>query len=104
MAANTIRLSQLVGTFGPGAMLDLPERSVLMLGLDHWEMQGAGVFQRIEEPRLQRLLHLRLKDDERIVGDKPPELRTPPIDKGDPRALLRPFVRPRFPDGSLAKR
>jgi hypothetical protein len=70
MAANSIRLSQLVGTFGPGAMLDLPERSVLVLGLDHWEMQGTGTFQRIEEPRLQRLLHLRLKDDQRIVGDK----------------------------------
>ena len=42
MAENTIRMSQLVGTFGPGAMLDLPDRSVLVLGLDHWEMQGKG--------------------------------------------------------------
>ena len=55
-------------------MLDLPDRSVLVLGLDQWEMQGKGAFQKIEEPRLQRLLHLRLKDDDRIVGDKPPEL------------------------------
>src|SRR5271166_6417231 len=104
MADNSVRMSQLVGTFGPGAMLDLPDRSVLVLGLDHWEMRGKAAFQKIEEPRLQRLLYLRLKDDDRIVGDKPPELRTPPIDKPDPRALLRPFVRPRFPDGSLAKR
>ena len=65
-------------------MLDLPDRSVLVLGLDHWEMRGKAAFQKIEEPRLQRLLYLRLKDDDRIVGDKPPELRTPPIDKRDP--------------------
>jgi hypothetical protein len=97
MAANSIRLSQIVGTFGPGAMLDLPERSVLVLGLDHWEMQGTGAFQRIEEPRLQRLLHLRLKDDQRIVGDKPPELRTPPIDKGDPRTPSRAIKATVFP-------
>ena len=44
MAENSIRMSQLVGTFGPGAMLDLPDRSVLVLGLDHWEMQGQGGF------------------------------------------------------------
>jgi hypothetical protein len=48
MAENSIRMSQLVGTFGPGAMLDLPDRSVLVLGLDHWEMQGKATFQRIE--------------------------------------------------------
>lgn len=61
-------MSQLVGTFGPGAMLDLPDRSVLVLGIDKWEMQGKGTFQKIEEPRLQRLLHLWLKDDDRIAG------------------------------------
>ena len=42
MAENTIRMSQLVGMFGPGAMLDLPDRSVLVLGLEQWEMQGKG--------------------------------------------------------------
>jgi hypothetical protein len=85
MADNKVRLSQIVGTFGPGSMLDLPERSVLVLGLDHWEMFGTGTFKVIQEPRLQRLLHLRLKDDARVVGDRPPEFRTPPIDAGDPK-------------------
>jgi hypothetical protein len=92
-------MSQLVGLFGPGAMLDLPDRSVLVLGLDHWEMRGKAAFQKIEEPRLQRLLYLRLKDDDRIVGDKPPELRTPPIDKRDPRfpsPAVRATVFPRW--------
>jgi hypothetical protein len=85
MAENKVRLSQIVGTFGPGSMLDLPERSVLVLGLDHWEMFGTGTFKVIQESRLQRLLHQRLKDDSRIIGDRPPEFRTPPIDAGDPK-------------------
>ena len=85
MADDKVRLSQVVGVFGPGAMLDLPERSVLVQGLDHWEMFGTGTFKVIEEPRLARLLHQRLSDDGRLVADRPPELRTPPIDAGDPR-------------------
>ncbi len=69
MADDKVRLSQVVGVFGPGAMLDLPDRSVLVQGLDHWEMFGTGTFQVIEEPRLARLLHQRLADDgRRLVG------------------------------------
>ena len=85
MANDKVRLSQIVGVFGPGSMLDLPDRSVLVQGLDHWEMFGAGTFRVIEEPRLSHLLHQRLSDDGRLVADRPPELRTPPIDAGDPR-------------------
>ena len=62
MAENQIRLSQLIGYHGPGAMLDLPDRSVLVMGLDHWD-QRSGAFRLIEEPRLSRLLRLRLQDD-----------------------------------------
>jgi hypothetical protein len=87
MPDDKIRLSQVVGVFGPGAMLDLPERSVLVQGLDHREMFGTGAFRVIEEPRLARLLHQRLSDDGRLVADRPPELRTPPIDPGDPRRI-----------------
>src|ERR1700686_3539089 len=87
MANDKVRLSQVVGVFGPGAMLDLPERSVLVQGLDHWEMFGTGPFHVIEEPRLARLLHQRLSDDGRLVADRPPELRTPPIDSGDPTRI-----------------
>src|SRR5260370_14392896 len=78
-------MSQIIGVFGPGSMIDLPERSVLVQGLDHWEMHGTGTFRVIEEPRLARLLHQRLKDAGRLVSDRPPELRTPPIDAGDPK-------------------
>jgi len=31
-----IRQSQLITTFGPGAMMDLPNYSVLIAGLDYW--------------------------------------------------------------------
>lgn len=43
-----IRQSQLITTFGPGAMTDLPERSVLIAGLDFW----FGERSVISEPRL----------------------------------------------------
>ena len=43
-----IRQSQLITTFGPGAMTDLPERSVLISGLDFW----FGERMVISEPRL----------------------------------------------------
>ena len=97
MADDKVRLGQVIGVFGPGAMLDLPDRSVLVQGLDHWEMFGTGTFKVIEEPRLARLLHQRLKDDGRLVADRPPELRTPPIDAGDPKRPSRGIKATVFP-------
>lgn len=86
MNYDKVRLGQIVGLYGPGSMLDLPERSVLVRSIDDWEMFGTGTFQTIQEPRLSRLLFQRLADqDGRLVADHPPELRTPPIDPGDPR-------------------
>ncbi len=43
-----IRQSQVVTTFGPGAMLDLPKHSVLVGGLDYWSKGGEEII----EPRL----------------------------------------------------
>lgn len=99
MADDVIRLSQMVGVFGPGAMLDLPERSVVVGGLDKWDMRGPDAFAPIEEPRLARLLQQRLKDDLRWGTDRLPDLRTPPIDRNDPRAFNKPSVEaPVFPE------
>lgn len=70
-----LRQSQVITTFGPGAMLDLPNYSVLVGGLDYWTGQG----DQISEPRLiaklQALLDL-------------PSLRlyAPPPDQEDPMA------------------
>ncbi|MBL8824620.1 MAG: DUF1998 domain-containing protein [Planctomycetia bacterium] len=43
-----LRQSQIVTTFGPGSMLDLPNQSVLVAGLEHW----AGMGDEVVEPRL----------------------------------------------------
>src|SRR6202049_2050668 len=76
MARNLQRLSNLVGTFGPGAMLDLPTRSVLVGGLERWDMRQ-GAFKPIEEPRLAKMIERMLKDAGRL--DPSLSLRTPPL-------------------------
>ena len=35
-----LRLSQILTTFGPGAMVDLPNHAVLIGGLDNWTDEG----------------------------------------------------------------
>jgi hypothetical protein len=47
-----IRQSQVITTFGPGAMVDLPKHSILIGGLDHWR----GDKRRIHEERLERYI------------------------------------------------
>jgi hypothetical protein len=47
--SGQIRQSQIITTFGPGAMVDLPDHSVLIGGLDHW----SGNRRRIMEERLE---------------------------------------------------
>jgi hypothetical protein len=43
-----LRQSQVVTTYGPGSMVDLPKYSVLIAGLDYWTPGGTEIF----EPRL----------------------------------------------------
>lgn len=85
MAKDVLRLSQVVGLFGPGSMVDLPERSVIVSGLDDWNMRGPRAFQPIEEPRLTEILRERLTLDGRWPEDRPLSLRTPPLGSKDPR-------------------
>ncbi len=42
-ANGQIRLSQVVSTFGPGSMVDLPKHSVLIAGLDFWVKRGPTI-------------------------------------------------------------
>jgi hypothetical protein len=49
MADTFLRCSQLVGSFGPGSLVDFPDRSVIIGGLSDWDRQG-GV--EVQEPRL----------------------------------------------------
>ena len=48
-----LRQSQLLTTFGPGSMVDLPNQAVLIGGLDHWQFAER---KRIYEDRLERRL------------------------------------------------
>lgn len=68
MSIVKIRQSQIVSTYGPGALVDLPDYAVLVAGLEHW----AGDAQLIPEPRL--LANLR-----RRLGLPALELRSPPV-------------------------
>lgn len=71
MSKDLLRLSQLVTSFGPGAMLDLPKRSVMIAGLHRWKKSKRRT---IVEPRLAR----RLPDGPRRG------LATPPIQDENP--------------------
>lgn len=55
-----IRQSQLVTTFGPGAMVDLIDRAVVIGGLDHWMFPG-GAWSSLDDARLRRALRPRLR-------------------------------------------
>ncbi len=72
MAKNVvgqIRPSQLLWTNGPGALVDLPNLSVVTMGLDRWEESRCTP---IEEARL-------LAAVKRILGPQVSRLRLPPI-------------------------
>lgn len=56
MSNNTIRQSQVVTTYGPGALVDFPDHAVLIAGLDHW----VGKKRPIVEHRLLANLKQRL--------------------------------------------
>jgi hypothetical protein len=55
-----LRQSQLVTTFGPGAMVDLVDRAVVIGGLEHWGYGPKG-YVALDDPRLRRSLVPRLK-------------------------------------------
>jgi hypothetical protein len=54
-AIGDVRPSQVITTFGPGAIVDLPTLSVIVAGIDRWPLDEDWV---IHEPRLQRALQV----------------------------------------------
>lgn len=50
-----LRPSQVVTQHGPGAVVDLPELSVIMAGIDYWSTPPRD---RVSEPRLERFLRV----------------------------------------------
>lgn len=56
-----IRVSQLVTTFGPGAMVDLLDHAVLVGGLDYWKYDPKQPEPKIDEDRLRDAVLPRVK-------------------------------------------
>jgi hypothetical protein len=81
MARPQIRQGQLITTFGPGAMTDLPERSVLIAGLDAW----VGERRQIQEPRLARKVA-------ELLGSPAMRLESPPEADRDDGGFVRSYV------------
>lgn len=68
-----LRQSQVITTFGPGSLLDLPNHSVIMGGLDHWLSKG----EEIHEPRLVEKLKRLLELHDLRLYAPPPEVEDP---------------------------
>ncbi|MCE0743990.1 DUF1998 domain-containing protein [Acetobacter sicerae] len=87
-----IRPSQLLWTYGPGALIDLPNLSVVTMGTDRWERDRC---QPIQEARL-------LANVRSVLGPQVESLRMPPlggrdvVDPFSPAALIGVPVKP-FP-------
>jgi hypothetical protein len=84
-----IRQSQLLTSFGPGSMLDLPNHSVLVGGLDAWSTGGEEII----EPRLV--------DKLKQLFDPPLQslkLYSPPPDLEDPTAPQTGITAWQFPE------
>lgn len=68
-----VRPSQLLWTYGPGALVDLPNLSVVTLGIDRWDVT---LCRPIREARLLAAVR-------RELGPQVEALRLPPIQTGD---------------------
>src|SRR5215472_11196799 len=83
MSRPQLRQSKLITTYGPGAMTDLPERSVLIAGLDAWVGNG-GV---IDEPRLAAKVAT-------VLAVPKIELRRPPEAEKEGGGFIRSYIFP----------
>ena len=103
---GAIRQSQIVTTFGPGAMVDLLHDAVLIGGLDLWAMgaQGrAGAGEIIQEPRLRarvlQVLQAQFDDEDGVELSLDRPFRAPPAgdDSAPSRAMgIKAFEFPRW--------
>ena len=70
-AHGQIRRGQVITTYGPGALIDLPRHSAIVGGLDTWPKTND--LEEIVEPRLARKLQV-------MTGVVAPKLFAPPPD------------------------
>ncbi len=88
-AHGQIRRGQVITTYGPGALIDLPKHSAIVGGLDTWPRTGD--LEEVVEPRLARKLRA-------LTGVAAPRLFAPPPESNDPRETARGIGAWRFPE------
>ncbi|MEQ1761053.1 MAG: DUF1998 domain-containing protein [Vicinamibacterales bacterium] len=88
-AHGQLRRGQIITTYGPGALIDLPRHSAIVGGLDTWPKTSD--LEEIAEPRLAQKLAT-------MTGVKAPRLYAPPPDQSDPREAARGIGAWRFPE------
>ncbi|HOU53050.1 MAG TPA: DUF1998 domain-containing protein [Myxococcota bacterium] len=89
-ANGQVRRSQVITTYGPGALIDLPAHSAIVGGLEtSWPKPGD--LEEIVEPRLSRRLEV-------MTGVRSPRLYAPPADPSDPSEPARGIGAWRFPE------
>lgn len=88
-AHGQIRRSQVITTYGPGALIDLPKYSAIVGGLDTWP--NTSDLEEITELRLTRKLQI-------MTGVTMPKLFAPPPDSNDLRENARGIGAWRFPE------
>ncbi|MFZ9937981.1 MAG: DrmB family protein [Luteolibacter sp.] len=77
MSRQQIRANQLITTFGPGAMVDLPDKSIIIGGLETWKFDP-GKPCIVEEPRLAAKLARLIRQQQKSFKGHSIQLRTPP--------------------------
>jgi len=87
-----IRQSQIVSTFGPGSMVDLPDHSVMIGGLDHWHGDRKPIY----EDRLATKVCLALDIDDI-------SMYAPPVDSPDMGAPATGITAFTFPSWFVAQ-
>jgi hypothetical protein len=88
-AHGQIRRGQVITTYGPGALIDLPRHAAIVGGLDTWP--STNDLEEIVEPRLARKLEI-------MTGVPSPRLYAPPPDSNDPGEPRRGIGAWRFPE------
>jgi hypothetical protein len=88
-AHGQIRRSQIITTYGPGALIDLPRHSAIVGGLETWPKTSD--LEEIVELRLTRKLQM-------MTGVVSPRLYAPPPDVDDPREPAKGITAWRFPE------
>lgn len=97
MSGNTqLRSSQVVSTYGPGAMVDLPDSSVIVAGLDNWRYDVNRI-PTIQEPRL-------VAKAARLLGIPTLTLRSPPLASDKDFGFTPDITAWRFPEWFIVQR